>query len=329
MRELPELPQRLREAADAHRPDRERMLARVERAMAAGGPRDALEAEEPRHPHEPDGPQDPRHGWDRPPAPWMRVTAVAAAVAGAIGLGGLAVGAVTGGGGTAPGQAPAASASGPHGGVQGQEQCSGTSGSAASRGPSVAGHGTAAPGRREPGLTARPGHSAAPPATAGPDAGTGAGTGTDAGHGGGPTPGAGSSGGTVGAPVAGAPSRDNDVSASGTADTANPYWTQSNVRLTIGHELTSLTVELRIAATDGATATGSYCDSGSMSVSISQQGGSIVYRWTLDSGRTLPAGSYTFAGQFQHAQGDRDTSGDSYTVTGSGPDGVSELSGHY
>lgn len=58
--------QRLRAAADAHRPDRARMLARVERGM-----------------HEPER---------RPTVGWVRIAALTAGAAGALAVGGFAVG---------------------------------------------------------------------------------------------------------------------------------------------------------------------------------------------------------------------------------------------
>ncbi|MEV7869387.1 hypothetical protein AB0P17_25600 [Streptomyces sp. NPDC088124] len=67
-----DLPARLREAAGEHRPDRERMLARVERGMA--GPRPAGHLPRPRR-----------------PAGWPRVAVVTAAAAGALGVGALAL----------------------------------------------------------------------------------------------------------------------------------------------------------------------------------------------------------------------------------------------
>ncbi|MEV3856527.1 hypothetical protein AB0J38_19645 [Streptomyces sp. NPDC050095] len=68
-----ELHQRLREAADAHRPDRERMLARIERGMQE----DPALRPEPR----------------RPAVGWVRIAAVTAGVAGVLAAGGFAVGA--------------------------------------------------------------------------------------------------------------------------------------------------------------------------------------------------------------------------------------------
>ncbi|WP_338695210.1 hypothetical protein V2W30_09320 [Streptomyces sp. Q6] len=68
-----DLRQRLREAADTHRPDRERMLARIERAM-----------------HEQPAARPERH---RPAVGWVRIAGVTAGVAGVLAVGGFAVGA--------------------------------------------------------------------------------------------------------------------------------------------------------------------------------------------------------------------------------------------
>ncbi|MCX4669127.1 hypothetical protein OG453_21035 [Streptomyces sp. NBC_01381] len=67
----------LRDAAAEHRPDRERMLARVERGME----RDAA-------------PGAPSRGGLPRPAPWLRIAGATAAVAGVLALGGYAVASV-------------------------------------------------------------------------------------------------------------------------------------------------------------------------------------------------------------------------------------------
>ncbi|SHL79189.1 hypothetical protein [Actinacidiphila paucisporea] len=294
---MTDLPERLRNAADAHRPDRERMLARVEHAMAADdtGP----------------GVHDSRaRGYDRPPAaPWMRVTAVTAAVAGAIGIGGLAVGAVTGdsqptgtvvtSGGTdaATSQAPA----------------TGASGSAGTRAP-VPRHTTAAPGHRRtvatphgtPGRKSPVAPSPQPPPASSPGPSGGNDTGGRA------------------------PTADGPLSSNGViAPASNDYWTQSDVDLTTTQPLTSLTVELRIARNSHETSTGSWTSVPDRTAAqVTVEGQYLVYRWTLNAGQTLAPGSYTFSGQFNHDQGQGGTDGDSYTVTaGYGSGGTAKVGG--
>lgn len=308
---MAELPERLREAADAHRPDRARMLARVERAMTASGPHGEPGADGPRG--EPPGRPDrlgAPGGREHPPAPWVRVTAVAAAVAGAIGLGGLAVGAVSGGGGShAPAgrpAGPAATATRPPGG-------SGASGASTGRpkAPAAPGHGT--PGTQGADHTSgrTPVHGAT-----GPSAGASSPAGTG---------GAGS-----GSPPA-AQKKSSGVTSRAAVDPgSNPYWTQEDITLTTSRPLTSLTVELRVVMTQGVGSTGQF-DSfpGQSAATTTVEGGDLVYRWTLDPGQTLAAGTYTFAGQFNHAQGARDTRGDRYTVTANGPGGSVSTDGGF
>lgn len=93
---------------------------------------------------------------------------------------------------------------------------------------------------------------------------------------------------------------------------SNAYWAQSNVTLRTAEPLSSLTVELRIALTGGVTSSGSWrsLPERDFTVSAAEDGGFLVYRWALRPGRTVPAGTHTFAGQYNHAQGERDATGD-------------------
>ncbi|MEV6211594.1 hypothetical protein [Kitasatospora sp. NPDC051914] len=78
---MDELRRQLRDAAEAHRPDRERMLARVEQGMA----RDGAAAR---------GARPGRHRVRRGISAWPRVALAAVAAAGALAVGGLAVAAI-------------------------------------------------------------------------------------------------------------------------------------------------------------------------------------------------------------------------------------------
>ncbi|MEU8627461.1 hypothetical protein [Streptomyces sp. NPDC048669] len=124
----------------------------------------------------------------------------------------------------------------------------------------------------------------------------------------------------TGAPAApgGAPRTENGpLWTDGAVDPhSNAYWAQSNVTLRTAEPLSSLTVELRIALTGGVTSTGSWrsLPERDFTVSATEDGGFLVYRWALRPGRTVPAGTHTFAGQYDHAEGERDASGDSLTA---------------
>ncbi|MFD7720202.1 hypothetical protein ACFV6K_30935, partial [Streptomyces sp. NPDC059814] len=120
------------------------------------------------------------------------------------------------------------------------------------------------------------------------------------------------------APPGGAPrTEDGPLWTDGAVDPhSNAYWAQSNVTLRTAEPLSSLTVELRIALTGGVTGTGSWrsLPERDFTVSATEDGGFLVYRWVLRPGRTVPAGTHTFAGQYNHAEGERDASGDSLTA---------------
>lgn len=103
---------------------------------------------------------------------------------------------------------------------------------------------------------------------------------------------------------------------------SNSYWAQSNITVKNSKALTLLTVELRITDTGGVASTGGWRTrpAGDFDFSVRKESGALVYRWTLRPGRTVPPGRHVFAGQYDHAEGGRDASGDTYTV-------VSEASG--
>ncbi|MFB7309042.1 hypothetical protein [Streptomyces sp. NPDC056192] len=126
-------------------------------------------------------------------------------------------------------------------------------------------------------------------------------------------------------PSASAPGRlpepgaaDGPLWADGAVDPhSNAYWAQSNVTLRTTQPLSSLTVELRIAQTGGVGTTGSWrsLPEQDFTASAQEMGGFLVYRWTLRPGRTVPVGTHMFAGQYNHAEGDRGADGDYFTAS--------------
>ncbi|MFD7507269.1 hypothetical protein [Streptomyces sp. NPDC059850] len=112
---------------------------------------------------------------------------------------------------------------------------------------------------------------------------------------------------------------------------SNPYWAQSDITFTNSKPLTSLTVELRVAENGGVRTTGSWSTlpAGDLAVSVRSEGGVLVYRWTLRKGATVPAGRHVFAGQYNHAEGDRDAGRDGYSASGNGPSGAFAVRGDF
>lgn len=111
---------------------------------------------------------------------------------------------------------------------------------------------------------------------------------------------------------------DGPLWADGAVDPhSNAYWAQSNVTLRTTQPLSSLTVELRIAQTGGVDTTGSWrsLPEQDFTASAQEKGRFLVYRWTLKPGRTVPVGTHMFAGQYNHAEGDRGADGDYFTAS--------------
>ncbi|MFJ5027684.1 hypothetical protein ACIQB5_06220 [Streptomyces sp. NPDC088560] len=256
-----ELRARLHEAAGVHEPDRARILARVERGMAA-----------------PAGSPRPDRRATRPPAwGWARVVGATAAVASVLTVGGYAV----------------ASA------VRDRSPAQQTVAVSPTPTPTPTPHAT----------------------TAHPSAGTTS-----------PAPGAGATHATR-APVS-SPSRTPDASArppvarseqqgplwsDGSVDPhSNDFWAQSDLTLRTSKQLSSLTVELKVAQTGGVSSTGAWrsLPETDFTQTVEERGGFLVYTWTLKEGRTVPAGEWVFAGQYDHGRGGRDAKADGYTVTG-------------
>ncbi|MEV5343318.1 hypothetical protein AB0K93_33315 [Streptomyces sp. NPDC052676] len=258
-----ELRARLREAAEAHQPDRARMLARIERGMA----------EETR----PAG-----HRAARPPVSgWLRVAGATAAVAGVLAVGGLAVASAVKSDDAPPQGTVAATAT-----PTPSREATGTppafpADPSPSAPPTRREESGAPPSSRPP---AGPSSSAPAPPPAGPGAGV----------------------------------EDGPLWSDGSVDPhSNEFWAQSNVTVKTSQRLTALTVELRVAQTGGVSSTGAWrsLPEDDFELTVGERDGFLVYTWRLKEGRTVPAGEWVFAGQYDHERGGRDAKDDRYTAT--------------
>ncbi|MEU2545981.1 hypothetical protein ABZ618_11175 [Streptomyces roseolus] len=112
--------------------------------------------------------------------------------------------------------------------------------------------------------------------------------------------------------------------AAGTIDAgSNRWWAQSDLAVTTDAEVAGLTVELRVALTGGIVSTGHWQTrpADDFTVAVAEEAGALVYRWTLKEGRAVPPGPHTFAAQYNHAEGTRDASADTYAVVLTARDG--------
>ncbi|MER6013081.1 hypothetical protein [Streptomyces bluensis] len=257
-----ELHARLREAGEAHEPDRARMLARIERGMAGRA-----------------RPLRPAHP---PPAGWARVVGATTAVAGLLAVGGYAVASVVRGDEAAdrtvavsptPTSSPDAPSRPP---VRPDPS---PSAERPDRKPSFTPSRTPAPENSTP--ASPPEKPGKPETPKKPD------------------------------------SEDGPVWSDGSVDPhSNDFWAQSNLTLRTGEELSALTVELRIALTEGVNAAGAWrsLPEEDFTLTVGEDDGFLVYRWVLKEGRTVPKGEFVFAGQYDHARGGRDARDDRYAM---------------
>ncbi|MGW3860302.1 hypothetical protein ACWEDZ_02290 [Streptomyces sp. NPDC005047] len=112
---------------------------------------------------------------------------------------------------------------------------------------------------------------------------------------------------------------------------SNEFWAQSNITLRTSAPLTALTVELRVAQTGSVTSTGAWrsLPEADFTFTAGERDGFLVYRWTLEPGRTVPAGEWMFAGQYNHERGGRDARGDRYSATATAASGRHSVKGGF
>jgi hypothetical protein len=119
-------------------------------------------------------------------------------------------------------------------------------------------------------------------------------------------------------PPADAGVEDGPLWSDGSVDPhSNEFWAQSNVTLKTAEQLTSLTVELTVAQTGGVSSTGAWrsLPEDDFELTVGERDGFLVYTWRLKEGRTVPAGTWVFAGQYDHERGGRDAKDDGYAAT--------------
>ncbi|WP_329201313.1 hypothetical protein [Streptomyces sp. NBC_00667] len=145
-------------------------------------------------------------------------------------------------------------------------------------------------------------------------------------------PGPTASGGAGSARPGGAHVQDGPLSSAGSVDPgSNTFWAQSDITVKTTQPLTALTVELRIAQSGGVRSTGSWrtLPADDFTLTIRDEGAAVVYRWTLKPGRTVPTGQHVFAGQYDHAAGEREAGHDGYRIDANGPRGALSVGGGF
>ncbi|MFF8835022.1 hypothetical protein [Streptomyces sp. NPDC015130] len=126
------------------------------------------------------------------------------------------------------------------------------------------------------------------------------------------------------APASAPPAPGPVAAAAGTVDPgSNRWWAQGDLAVTTETQVSGLVVDVRVARTAGVVSTGHWRTrpAEDFAVTVTEEPGALHYRWTLKPGRTVPPGRHVFAVQYNHAEGVRDASADTYTVALTGADG--------
>ncbi|MFD0147787.1 hypothetical protein ACWGQ4_37920 [Streptomyces sp. NPDC055721] len=126
------------------------------------------------------------------------------------------------------------------------------------------------------------------------------------------------------APATSLPAPGPAAEASGALDPgSNRWWAQGDVTVTTRTPVSGLVVDVRVARTAGVVSTGHWRTrpAEDFTVTVTEEPGALLYRWTLKPGRSVPPGRHVFAVQYNHAEGVRDASADTYTIVLTGGDG--------
>ncbi|MEU0739772.1 hypothetical protein [Streptomyces sp. NPDC006134] len=129
-------------------------------------------------------------------------------------------------------------------------------------------------------------------------------------------------------PAPGASPGDGPVWSDGAVDPhSHEFWAQSNVTLGTRERLSALTVRLEIRQTGGVSSTGAWrsLPEDDFVFTAVERNGFLVYTWVLKPGRTVPAGRWVFAGQYDHERGGRDARADRYAMTATTTAGAERL----
>ncbi|MFC7532542.1 hypothetical protein [Actinoplanes sp. GCM10030250] len=112
---------------------------------------------------------------------------------------------------------------------------------------------------------------------------------------------------------------------------SNTTWAQGNLTLNTTKEITALDLVISVVRTEGVKDAGrwSTVPAEMMTVTLVEEKDALLYRFTLNQGRTLAPGDYVFAVQYLHAAGDRNPGADTYGAIASAGAEKAEITGAF
>jgi hypothetical protein len=112
---------------------------------------------------------------------------------------------------------------------------------------------------------------------------------------------------------------------------SNATWSQGNLTVHTTKEVTALDLVISVVRTEGVKDAGrwSTVPAEMIAMTATEEKDVLLYRFTLNPGRTLAPGDYVFAVQYQHAAGPRDAAGDTYGAVASAGPSTAEITGTF
>ncbi len=144
------------------------------------------------------------------------------------------------------------------------------------------------------------------------------------------TPGSGNPTATPTSPPTSTPtSGGNGVTATGSVAQNSPYYGEEDLKFSNTSTITAMTATITVQKTTGITYSSAYATFGGVTMTHADNGSTITYTFTLNSGSNLSAGSYLDAAQFSGTGTAHSTTGDLWTITTTTSSGTSTQSGHF
>ncbi len=125
-------------------------------------------------------------------------------------------------------------------------------------------------------------------------------------------------------------SSGNGVTATGVVASSSPWFSEEDIKFSGTSTITAMTATITVQKTAGVSYSGSYVTFGGATLGHTDNGSTITYTFTLNSGQTLPSGqSLLDAAQFGGNGTVHPTSGDLWSITTTSNGVTSTQSGHF
>jgi xyloglucan-specific exo-beta-1,4-glucanase len=121
----------------------------------------------------------------------------------------------------------------------------------------------------------------------------------------------------------------NGVTATGVVASNSPYFGEEDVKFSNTASITAMTVTITVQKTTGVSYSGAYTTFGGATITHVDNGSTVVYTFTLNSGQSLSPGSYMTAAQFSGTGTAHSTTGDLWSITTTTSGGTNTISGHF